>query len=93
MSTAMKSDARLNFRLRADLKIVIEEAASQLGQSVSDFAISTLVRSARDVLQQSHTTELSNRDRDLFLSLLDDSKAKPNAALKVAVAKYKKHVR
>jgi uncharacterized protein (DUF1778 family) len=92
MAAAIKSDARLNFRLRADLKLVIEEAASQLGQSVSDFAISTLVRNARDVLHQSHTTELTSRDRDLFLSLLDDSKAKPNAALKAAVARYKKQV-
>ncbi len=36
-------DARLNFRLSADLKEVIEEAAASLGQSVSDFAVSTLV--------------------------------------------------
>ena len=43
MST-VKSDARLNFRLPVELKATIERAAAQLGQSVSDFAVSTLVR-------------------------------------------------
>ena len=40
-------DARLNFRLPADLKEVIEEAAASLGQSVSEFAVRTLVRQDR----------------------------------------------
>jgi len=44
----VKSDARLNFRLPEELKATIEKAAAQLGQSVSDFAVSTLVREARD---------------------------------------------
>lgn len=93
MATMTKSDARLNFRLPDDLKTIIEEAASQLGQSVSDYAVSTLVRNAREVLQQSHTTELTNRDRDRFLALLDDTGAKPNPALKAAAVKYKKQMR
>jgi len=49
MSTA-GSDARLNFRLSSELKETIEQAAAELGQSVSDFAVSTLVQSARKVL-------------------------------------------
>lgn len=93
MATMTKSNARLNFRLPDDLKTIIEEAASQLGQSVSDYAVSTLVRNAREVLQQSNITLLSNRDRDRFLALLDDSKAKPNPVLKAAAAKYKKQMR
>ena len=44
-------DSRLNFRLPTDLKEVIEEAAATLGQSVSDFAVSTLVRQARTVIE------------------------------------------
>lgn len=47
MSTHSRSDARLNFRLPNELKIVIEQAAGYLGQSVSEFAVSTLVRSDR----------------------------------------------
>ena len=81
MPAEMKNDARLNFRLPSDLKAIIEEAAATLGQSVSDFAVSTLVQSARSVLCEQSVTELTNRDRDIFVALLDDAEAKPNRAL------------
>lgn len=91
MPAHAKNDARLNFRLSADLKAVIEDAATTLGQSVSDFAVSTLVQSARSVLQQRSATELTARDRDLFVALLDDARAKPNKALADAARRYKKN--
>jgi uncharacterized protein (DUF1778 family) len=87
---ATHSDARLNFRLPAELKQTIEEAAARLGQSVSDFAVSTLVQSARDVIEQESITCLSNRDRDIFISLLDKKSIRPNKALAAAAGKYKK---
>lgn len=83
-------DARLNFRLPSDLKEVIEEAAASLGQSVSDFAVSTLVQQARSVIEQRNVTTLSGRDRDRFIALLDDAEARPNAALVKAAKRYKK---
>jgi uncharacterized protein (DUF1778 family) len=83
------SDARLNFRLPAELKQTIEEAAARTGQSVSDFAVSTLVRTAREVIEQERITRLSNRDRDVFISLLDDKDARPNKALTAAARKHK----
>ena len=85
-------DARLNFRLPSDLKEVIEEAAASLGQSVSDFAVSTLIQHARSVIEQQHVTTLSNRDRDRFIALLDDADARPNAALVNAAKRYKKNL-
>ena len=83
-----KSDARLDFRLNRQVKEVIEQAAAISGQSVSDFAVSALYRTAKEVLEREQTTRLSNRDRDVFLALLD-SDAKPNEALKRAAKKYK----
>jgi uncharacterized protein (DUF1778 family) len=83
-------DARLNFRLPSEVKSAIEQAAAQLGQSVSDFAVSTLVRTARDVLEQERVTRLSNADRDRFLALLDDADVRPNAALRAAAKRYVK---
>ena len=80
----------LNFRLSSDLKEVIEEAAAFLGQSVSDFAISTLTQQARSVIEQRNVTVLSSRDRDRFIALLDDAEARPNAALTKAAKRYKK---
>jgi uncharacterized protein (DUF1778 family) len=92
MATGAKNDARLNLRLHPELKAVIEEAAATLGQSVSDFAVSTLVQAARTVIEERSRTELSNRDRDLFVALLDDAEAEPNKALTAAAGRYKKRL-
>jgi uncharacterized protein (DUF1778 family) len=85
------NDARLNFRLPPELKQTIEEAAARMGQSVSEFAVSTLIGTARSVIEQDSRTRLSKKDRDVFLALLDDKDARPNQALAAAARKYKKH--
>jgi uncharacterized protein (DUF1778 family) len=91
MPTA-KSDARINFRLGGDLKKTIEDAAAEMGQSLSDFAISTLVQTARKILHDQQVTRLSERDRQLFVAMLDDKSSKPNDALVKSVRRYKKQV-
>ena len=90
MATVARNDARINIRLSSELKQTIEEAASALGQTVSEFAVSTVVREARQVLQNVQITRLSNRDRDRFLEALDAVDANPNAALKAAARRYGK---
>lgn len=90
MATVTRNDARINVRLSSELKQTIEEAASALGQTVSEFAISTVVREARQVLQDARITRLTNRDRDDFLKALSAVDAKPNAALKAAARRYGK---
>jgi uncharacterized protein (DUF1778 family) len=88
-----KADARINVRLSSELKRTIEAAASALGQSVSEFAISTVVREARQVLCDAQVTHLSVRDRDRFLDALDAVDTRPNAALKAAAKRYRtRHV-
>jgi uncharacterized protein (DUF1778 family) len=91
MSTSSQS-ARLNFRLAPDHKRAIEEAAAALGQTVSDFAVATLVQTARKVIQEENVTRLTRRDRDAFVALLDDKSARPNKALRDAAKRYKKQV-
>lgn len=88
MAARQKNDARLDFRLNRQMKELIDRAASLTGQSVSDFAISTLVEKARRIIQENGTTVLSDRDRDIFLAMLD-SDARPNEALKRAAKRYK----
>ncbi|MHB8902529.1 MAG: type II toxin-antitoxin system TacA family antitoxin [Thermoguttaceae bacterium] len=85
------NDARLNFRLPPELKQIIEQAAAHTGQTVSDYAVSILVQNARRVIEEHDRTELSRRDRDAFVKLLDDETAKPNRALAAAARKYKRH--
>ena len=92
MAADSTSDARLNFRVSAELKTTIEEAAACLGQSVSAFAISTLAQAARNVIEQGQITRLSNRDRDTFIAALDNAPARPNKALRAAAKSYKKRV-
>ena len=91
MSTSSQS-ARLNFRLAPDHKRAIEEAAAALGQTVSDFAVATLVQTARKVIQEENVTKLTRRDRDAFVAMLDDKSARPNKALRDAAKRYKKQV-
>ncbi len=91
MSTA-KSDARINFRLSNELKQTIEDAAAEMGQSVSDFAVSTLVQTARKILHEQQVTRLSDRDRQHFLAMLDGEASEPNKALVNAAKRYKKQV-
>ncbi len=86
---AIEKDARLNIRVRPDIKDRIEKAANISGKTMTDFAISALSKTADEVLEQHHVTELSDRDRDIFLSILD-KKSKPNAQLIKAAKTHKR---
>lgn len=93
MRDRRKNDARLSLRLPSDSKRIIEAAAAELNQTVSEFAVSTLVRAAHGVIDQSSTTRLSARDRDIFVAMLDDVEAKPNEYLVAAAKRYKRQVK
>jgi len=88
MSNALH--ARLDVRLPGPLKSLIQEAAELSGQTMSDFVISTLSETARRVVHRERLTMLSDRDRDIFLKMLD-ADAKPNQALRRAARRYKTH--
>ena len=83
------NSSRLNFRLPSDVKEVIERAAAVSGLTVTDFAINALVNSANEVLEHHQMRKLSDRDRDLFLALLDADE-EPNDALRGAVEAHKR---
>ncbi len=89
MPNTEQTISRLNFRLSFELKEKIERAATVSGVTVTDFAINALVNSAEEVLDKHQTRTLSDRDRDLFLEMLDSSR-KPNEALRKAVKAHKK---
>jgi uncharacterized protein (DUF1778 family) len=87
--SATTRHGRLNFRLQRDQKSLIEKAAAVSGQSVSDFAVSSMLRAAQETIQSAATTRLSLRDGEVFLRMLE-SDAEPNAALKRAAGRYRK---
>jgi uncharacterized protein (DUF1778 family) len=94
MPTTQKqsSPARLNFRLPPEIKERIESAALVSGVTVTDFAVSVLAQRADEVLEHHQKRVLSNRDRDLFLKLLENP-PEPNERLKKAVVEFKKRTK
>ncbi len=86
-----QNKTRLDFRVSVESKAIIEQAASLSGQTVSDFAVSTLIKSAQEVISQNRQTKLSLRDQELFLQMLE-SEDEPNTALENALKTYKKKV-
>jgi len=91
--SSTKNQARLNVRLSSELKQLIEQASAVLGQSVNEFAVSTLLREARQVIQETQVTTLSNRDRDKFLAALDATDSRPSDALKLAARRYQRKMK
>ncbi len=91
MPNLEQSVSRMNFRLPLEIKDKIEKAATLSGLTVTDFAINALSNSAEEVLEKNQTRRLSDRDRDIFLAMLE-SDEEPNDELKKAAADYKKRV-
>jgi uncharacterized protein (DUF1778 family) len=88
MSLSIK-DERIDLRVPADLKKLIEQAAVLTGQSVTTFLLGASIRHAHEVIRNSEIIELTNEERDILLAALDDTSLKPNAALLRSVERYK----
>ena len=90
MGIATQTD-RLDVRLPTESKTLIARAAELLGLNLSAFTVATLVERAREVVDKHAVIELSNRDRDRFLFLLDNPPS-PSDALKRAAQEHKESV-
>lgn len=80
---------RLEMRINSDHKELIATAAALMGQSLTDFATGVLVQQSSEVLERFEQTQLSARDRDLFLQMLDNDS--PNQDLTDAAEKFRAH--
>jgi len=78
---------RLDVRLNVEHKQMIEQAAGLLGQTVSAFTVSTLVKEAEQVIGRFGALRLSDRDRDAFLDALDNP-PEPNPRLRQAAGDH-----
>lgn len=86
---SISDNARIDFIVPAELRQMVEQAAALRGQTVTEFAVATLADSAQRVIQQHQVTDLSNRDRDIFLAMLDDDNSQPSEALMASAQAYK----
>jgi uncharacterized protein (DUF1778 family) len=80
--------SRLDFRVSPEHKALIERAAGVQGQTVSSFAISTLLKAAEETIRSETARTLSARDSQKFMAMMG-APGEPNAALKAAAKRYK----
>jgi uncharacterized protein (DUF1778 family) len=86
---AVRSRINVNARLKPEMKSRIERAAVLSGMSLTEFALEAMRDMADEVLEKDRITRLSDRDRDVFLKMLDDV-SEPNEALKKAAASHRR---
>jgi len=77
------NSARVEFRLPPEEKEMIEQAVRLLGTTLSEFVRPRLVQDARKILAEYSITRLTDRDRDIFLAMLE-ADSEPNAELQKA---------
>ena len=87
-----KAEDRIDARLPAETKALIERAAVITGVTLSDFVISRAYEAARTIVGEHDTWLLSRRASKAFVEALL-SPPKPNAALKAAAARYRSRSR
>lgn len=85
---AETKDDRLQVRLDAESKSVLQRAASYRHKTVSQFVLATAMEEAEKVIRENEIVTLSSPDWKLFYDALTSPPA-PNAALRKAFAKYK----
>lgn len=88
--TVPSRSERVDLRLPPDQKRLIEQAAALSGLTVSGFILGSTLDRAREVLHETTVIELSGRDRDRFLSALEDDHARPGPALRRAARRHKR---
>lgn len=85
---ARMRDARLETRVTADQKQLIERAAAIQGRSVTDFVLSSVQDAARRAIEEHQRLDLSVRDSEAFVEAL--LRPKPvNARLRDTVRRYR----
>jgi uncharacterized protein (DUF1778 family) len=85
-------DDRLQVRLDAVSKSVLQRAANYRRKTVSQFVLATALEEAEKVIRENEVVSLSGADWKIFFDALINPPT-PNAALRRAFAKYQKATR
>lgn len=84
--------ARLETRITAAQKELIDLAAAYEGRSVSDFVVQTVQEAAKAVVREHESMRLSRKQSELLVKALLNP-PKPNDALQEAAREYRRRVR
>ena len=85
--------SRLNVRVPQDIKARIAQAASIVGQDLTEFTVSTLNERAVKVLEEHEAFVLTENERRAFLDILAAPVPEPTKRSLEAAAIYKRGVR
>lgn len=92
LNTAETRGDRLQVRLDARSKSMLQRAASHRRKTVSQFVLATALAEAEKVIEESEVVSLSPADWAIFFDALTNPPP-PNAALRKAFAKHQKDTR
>ncbi len=88
METAkLPRNARLEARITAEQKALVERAAAYLGRTVSDFVVQTVQEAAKNVIHEHEVVRLDRRQSQAFVDALLNP-PEPNEALRKAAKAY-----
>jgi len=79
---------RLETRVTAEQKMLIERAAALQGRTVTDFVLTSVQEAARRAIEEHHQLELSVRDSQAFVRALLDPQP-VNERLRQTVRRYR----
>jgi uncharacterized protein (DUF1778 family) len=89
---ARTKDKRIDLRLTQEQKELLERAATLKGISVSAYTLFHVLPAAKQDLDSHERLILSDRDRDLFMSVMENP-PELKGKLKSAIALYKQKYR
>lgn len=85
-------DQRLEARITADQKALIERAASVQGRTVTDFVVATLQEAAKQAIAEHTVWKLTQEQQKIFIDALMEPPS-PNARLREAHKRYQQYKR
>lgn len=86
--TSQFKDSRIDLRVTQQQKEMLEKAASLRGISLSAYSLFYLLSAAKQDIEKYEKLTLSDRDRDLFMSVMENP-PELQGKLKTAIKKYR----
>ena len=86
--TSKLKDSRIDLRVTQEQKELLERAASIKGVSLSAYTLFYVLPAAKQEVDSHERLVLSNRDRDLFMSVMENP-PQLQGKLKSAIRKYR----
>lgn len=86
-TTLSRRESRLEVRVSAEIKALLDEAAAAVGLSTSAFVLATVTPRAQEIVQQHAVMTLNAEESQAFVNQLLNP-PKPHDALRAAAARY-----